>query len=304
MQRLISEDASKKILEPSSGRLEVREVRCSSLLHLMNYGPKLEYTINLYRGCSHGCNYCYAPSLIHDERQWGTYVDAKINAPQVLEREIRKVEKKRVVFISSASDPYQPVEAKYRLTRRVLEILRKHDFPVLVLTRSPLILRDLDILKEFSWVRVGFSISSVPTKSFEPGVPPLEKRLETLAKLSKEGITTWVSMAPVIPQIILSDIDCLFKKIKEAGVSTVTVGMLRFIGYEESRLMFESRSGWSASEASLGESEIREKVMKVAESYGVDTTGSCLGWDGMSMGQKLGADRSSSPATLESFFAG
>src|SRR5271169_3376635 len=108
-------------------KLSVTEVTCKSILHEMPGTG--EYTANLYRGCSHGCVYCYAPSLIHDERKWGAYVDAKINAPTILNRELGRA-KKQVVFVSSASDPYQPVEAKYKITRRVLMVLLKHDFPV------------------------------------------------------------------------------------------------------------------------------------------------------------------------------
>lgn len=244
----------------------------------MNYGSSSrEYTINLYRGCTHNCSYCYAPSLIHDERQWGSYVDAKVNAPAVLEKELHKA-KKRVVFISSASDPYQSIEAKYGITRKVLKVLLKHKFPVLILTRSPLVLRDVDILTQFAWLRVGFSISSVPTKFYEPGVPPLEKRLEALAKLRDAGITTWVSMAPVIPGLIQTDLEGLFDRLKTIGVSTVTVGLLRFIGYEESRIMFESRSNLSANRVMQDGRGVYQQIMQIAATQNIDTSGSCLRW--------------------------
>ena len=246
----------------------------------MNFGkgPK-EYTANLYRGCVHGCVYCYAPSLIHDERQWGSYVDVRVNAPEVLGRELRKVKEKRVVFLSSASDPYQPAEAKYQVTRQVLEVFLKHDFPLLILTRSPLVLRDLDLLKKFSWVRVGFSISTVPDRFYEPLVPSLDARIAALKRLAEASIITWVSMAPVIPQLVLPDMDRMFLRMKESSVSTVTIGLLRFIGYEESRKMFEERSGHKASEVSLGGEEVRKKLMALAEKYGIDTSGANLSWN-------------------------
>jgi len=263
---------------PRHSALEVREVRSSSILHTMDYGKRSdEYTANLYRGCVHGCVYCYAPSLIHDERQWGSYVDVRVNAPEILDRELRRVEKK-VVFLSSASDPYQLAEAKYRVTRRVLEVLLKHEFPVLVLTRSPLVLRDLDLLKKFPWVRVGFSISTVSDRFYEPLVPTLEARLGALKKLGEAGITTWVSMAPVIPQLILQDMDRLFSQLREARVSAVSIGLLRFIGYEDSRMMFEERTGLKASEVSQGGEEVREKLIGLAEKYGIDTSGANLTW--------------------------
>ena len=249
----------------------------------MKYKRSEEYTVNLYRGCTHGCNYCYAPSLIHDERSWGAYVDARVNASQILESEIRRAEK-RVVFVSSASDPYQPVEAKYKITRRVLQVLEKHDFPVLVLTRSPLVLRDLDILKRFSWARVGFSISSVPTKFYEPGVPSLERRLDALGKIHDAGIPTWVSLAPVIPKLIIPDLEWLFDEFKRVNVTTVTIGLLRFIGYNESKKMFEERSGHLAGEVMSGGEEVYQRIMEIAESRGIDTSGSCLSWNERSNG--------------------
>ena len=237
----------------------------------MNYRGSSEYTSKIYKGCTHGCVYCYAPSLTHDERRWGRFVDAKVNAPEVLERELRGL-RRDGVFLSSASDPYQPVEAKYRLTRKCLEVLLRHEFPVSVLTRSPLVLRDLDLLKKFVWVKVGVSITSVPTRRFEPGVPPLERRIETLARLSGAGITTWVSLAPVIPGIVRVDFDKLFRDLSRAGVSSVSFGILRFLGYEESKKMFEEAARTSASEALEGREEIAAKLAGLVKSYGMEPT--------------------------------
>jgi DNA repair photolyase len=98
-------------------RPEVREIHCKTLLRRLSFGRgELEYTANLYKGCTHGCVYCYAPSLVHDDRRWGSFVDVKVNAPATLRRELREASK-APVFLSSASDPYQPVEARYKLTR-------------------------------------------------------------------------------------------------------------------------------------------------------------------------------------------
>ncbi|MGH2638801.1 MAG: radical SAM protein [Rhabdochlamydiaceae bacterium] len=274
----VSERSALHMNQPLQSTIKVREVKCSTLLHVMDFGKRSEeYTANVYRGCVHGCVYCYAPSLIHDEREWGSYVDVKINAPEVLDRELRRAEK-RVVFLSSASDPYQPAESRCKVTRRVLEVLLKHGFPVLILTRSPLVLRDLEILKKLPWVRVGFSISSVPDRFYEPLVPPLNARLNALKKLADAGITTWVSMAPVIPQLVLQDMNGLFSKLKEVRVSTVSIGLLRFTGYEESRKMFEQRTGQRAAEASLGGNEVIQKLSGLAKRYEIDTTGAGLAW--------------------------
>jgi len=249
-----------------SPRLTVREVRCNALLHELAYRDSTGYTANLYKGCTHGCVYCYAPSLTHDERRWGSYVDVKVNAPQILEKELRGLRKDEV-FLSSASDPYQSVEARYGVTRRCLEVLQRHRYPVSILTRSPLVLRDLDLLKRFEWVRVGMSITSVPVRWYEPGVPPLQRRIDTLRKLSKTGISTWVSLAPVIPGIVLIDLDELFEELSSAGVSSVSFGILRFEGYEESRLMFEAAAAMRTKDALAGREQIIAKLSKLVRQY-------------------------------------
>jgi len=227
----------------------------------------VEYTVNLYRGCTHACVYCYAPSLVHDDREWGKFVDAKVDAPAILRRELRDAER-APVFLSSASDPYQPVEARYKLTRRCIQELDSFGFPVVVLTRSPLVLRDLDILRRMEWVRVGCSISTAATRAFEPGVPPLERRLETLRRLAEEGIETWVSLAPVIPGIVTFEVEGLLSKLRDAKVGAVTAGLLRFQGYEASREMFEAATGMTAEKAlESGEdtiSRVREAVARAA----------------------------------------
>ena len=248
--------------------ISIREVMCKTLLHKLAYRGSTGYTANLYKGCTHGCVYCYAPSLTHDERRWGSYVDAKVNAPAILEREVRKLERDEV-FLSSASDPYQPVEAKYGLTRKCLQVLQRNRFPVSVLTRSPLVLRDLDLLEKLAWVKVGMSITTVPDRQFEPGVPPLQRRIETLKELGRAGIETFVSLAPVIPGVMMVDLDRLFVDLSRAGVSWVSFGVLTFVGYEESRKMFEKATGLRAEEALAGRDELVARISRLVERYGM-----------------------------------
>lgn len=250
----------------------MREVRCNTLLHPLNYGSSTVYTANIYKGCTHGCVYCYAPSLTHDERRWGTYVDVKVNAAEVLARELHGI-RKDGVFLSSASDPYQPVEARYRVTRRCLEVLLRNDFPVSILTRSPLVLRDLPLLKKFMHAKVGMSITSVPVRQFEPGVPPLARRINTLKALSAAGIRTWVSLAPIIPGIVLVDLDQLFADLSEAGVSSVSFGILRFKGYEISKAMFEESIGLMVADALRGSEEIVQRLSRLVREYGMEADG-------------------------------
>ena len=186
--------------------------------------------------------------------------------------------RKDVVFLSSSSDPYQPVEAKYRITRRCLEALLRNGFPVSILTRSPLVLRDLDLLKRFDWVKVGMSITTVPDRRFEPGVPPLERRVATLKRLAEAGIQTWVSLAPVIPRIMMVDLDKLFFDLKEAGVSSVSFGVLRFAGYDESKKMFEDSAKMMFSEALEGRDALVNRLQELVRRYGMYPVDSAKEW--------------------------
>ncbi|PKK81372.1 MAG: hypothetical protein CVT47_02760, partial [Thermoplasmata archaeon HGW-Thermoplasmata-2] len=106
----------------------------------------LDYSLNPYKGCAHGCIYCYAPDITHVERAWGTFVDAKMNVAEVLEQETR-TKRRGVVGLGTVTDPYQSLEEKYKLTRKCLEILAKRKWPVCIQTKSALVLRDVDLLK-------------------------------------------------------------------------------------------------------------------------------------------------------------
>jgi DNA repair photolyase len=256
---------------PDGNKISVRETKCTTLLHRLEYGSSAGYTANLYKGCTHGCTYCYAPSLTHDERKWGRYVDVKVNAPEILAKELRGLRMDQV-FLSSASDPYQPVEAKYGITRRCLQVLLRNGFPVSILTRSPLVLRDLELIMKFDWVKVGMSITTVPVRQFEPGVPPLERRIATLKKLAEAGIQTWVSLAPVIPGIMMVDLDRLFEDLSGAGVSSVSFGILRFTEYEESKKMFEEAAKMSTAEALVGREDVVGRLSDLVKRFGMEPT--------------------------------
>jgi DNA repair photolyase len=258
-------------------RIEVREITCKSLLHPLEFGAGREYTANFFKGCSHGCVYCYVPSLIHEERRWGSFVDVKVNAPAVLERELRHT-RKAVVFLSSATDPFQAIEARYGVTRRCLEVLLRHDFPVIILTRSPLVLRDIDILRRLTWVRVGFSVSSVSDRFYEPGVAPLQRRIETLRRLSAAGIVTWVSMAPIIPGLVTEDLEGVVWKLKDAGVRTIVPGLLRFDGYAKSKQMFEESTSIEVSSVMQRSKETMEMTREIIDRHGLEPAEETLEW--------------------------
>ena len=181
--------------------LTVREIQAKSILSASKIYP---YVINPYVGCQHACSYCYARYMKrftgHAE-PWGTFVDVKVNAAKLLQKEICR-KRKATVWISGVCDPYQPLEGKYRLTRQCLQILARNDWPVVVQTRSPLVLRDIDVLKEAETVEVGFSVTTADDeirKLFEPAAPPIPGRVHALAELHRFGIRTYAMIAPVLP---------------------------------------------------------------------------------------------------------
>jgi len=166
--------------------------------------PSFDYCINPYVGCGHGCRYCYASFMKRftgHREPWGEFVDVKINAPQVLRRQLKRA-KPGTVLLSSVTDPYQPLEKTYRLTRGCLEALLEHDFSVDLLTRSSLCLRDLDLIRQFKKIDVGFSLGTQDERIkvlFEPRSPSLKSRVEALRALHRAGVKTYAFIGPMLP---------------------------------------------------------------------------------------------------------
>ena len=179
----------------------IKEVQAKSILSDSKIYP---YVINAYTGCAHNCSYCYARFMkrfTHHSEPWGEFVDAKVNAAELLRRDITKKKKDRV-WISGVCDPYQPLEGKYQLTRQCLEILVENDWPFVIQTRSPLVLRDRDILVRSKQCEVGMSITTAEDevrKLFEPSAPPIQSRIDALGELHAAGITTYCMIAPILP---------------------------------------------------------------------------------------------------------
>jgi DNA repair photolyase len=197
--------------------VEVKEIEAKTILRKhkkIDSWFVSRYGMNLYRGCTHNCVYCDGRSEKYNvDGDFGCEVKVKVNAIEVLKRELdpkRKkipVQKEYIMLGGGVGDSYQPVEEKYRLSRKTLELLYEKDFPVSILTKSTLVERDLDIIKKINEKNkaiVSFSFSSTDDKIsslFEPGVPPPSKRLETLKFFKKNGIATGVFLMPVIPFI-------------------------------------------------------------------------------------------------------
>ncbi len=181
--------------------MKIREIKAKAVL---SRSQVYDYALNPYVGCQHGCVYCYARFMKrftgHRER-WGEFVDVKINAPELLTNELKRKKPGRV-WISGVCDPYQPLEKRYMLTKRCLDILVENGWPFTVQTKSPLVLRDIEILKRSDDAEVGFTITTADEKIrkiFEPGAPPSIERIEALAALHSAGIRTFAMIAPLLP---------------------------------------------------------------------------------------------------------
>jgi DNA repair photolyase len=209
--------------------MKISEVECKTALSRSTL-PGLEYSLNPYRGCMHNCAYCYAPYVLRLPRDdWGKTVSVKKNIPLVLSKEL-KTKKHGVVGISTVTDPYQPVEKTYQLTRLCLEQLLHYDFPAHVQTKSALVTRDLDLLSRFSDAQVMFSIGTIrenERKILEPGSSPIQTRFAALKQCSEAGVRTAVFFGPMYPTITLGEISSFLDTIKEAGVEELWVDRLR-----------------------------------------------------------------------------
>lgn len=167
------------------------------------------HTLNPYTGCSFGCSYCYVrrmPVSLFRQQDWGSWVDVKKNAPSILRKELSRAKDKGkvTIFMSSSTDPYQPIEYKERLTRSLLEVMVE-DPPdyLLIQTRSPLVTRDIDLLRQLQdRIRISMTVETDREdvrKHFTPGTPPIAARLKALRTLFAAGIATQATIAPVLP---------------------------------------------------------------------------------------------------------
>lgn len=186
------------------------EVTCKSALNRV-HGMPFAWSLNPYRGCVHGCAYCFARSThgyfnLDAGRDFSSIIFVKVNVADVLAMEVaRRGWRREQVAIGTATDPYQPIEGRYRLTRRCLETLCRFHTPASLVTKGTMIVRDIDVLRELA-TGVGVTVCfSVPTidrdiwRRSEPGTPPPEQRLKVMARLVAGGVRAGVLMAPLLP---------------------------------------------------------------------------------------------------------
>lgn len=224
--------------------MKITEIQAKSIVGSTQV-PSADYVINPYTGCQFACLYCFASFMGRfvgeTTGNWGNYIYVKTNAVELMQKDIVKLMKKQPhpkVVLSTVTDPYQGVEKKYRLTRGILETFVKHNYQgrVGILTKSPMVLDDLELLKQLPNVEVGLSITTTDDKMsryLEVQAPLVSARLRTLKKLNDAGIPTYVFVGPFLPHMTLKPelIDALFLEIKKAGTTDVKIEYLNLPKY-------------------------------------------------------------------------
>jgi DNA repair photolyase len=235
-----TDDGWESLAELEALSTEVQEVPARRII-TRNESPDIGFdrSINPYRGCEHGCIYCFARPThaflgLSPGLDFETKLFAKTNAAQALERELAEPGYKvRTIAIGTNTDPYQPVERRYRIMRRILEVLSAANHPVGIVTKSALVLRDLDLLKpmaERGLVKVALSVTTLDRKLarvMEPRASTPDKRLETLQRLVDAGVPASVMVAPVIPGLTDTEMERILERAASIGVKNAGYVLLR-----------------------------------------------------------------------------
>lgn len=225
--------------------ITVKEIQAKSIITASKL-PKIDYVVNPYVGCQFACSYCYASFMGRFANEtianWGNYLHVKTNIIELFENEYPKLKFKNgrypSLFISSVTDAYQPNEKVYRLTRGILEILVKNQYlgKISILTKSPLVRRDIDLFKQLPQVEVGMTVTAVDdhiTRYVEMSAPSGLSRVKTLRHLAEEGIETYAFIGPLLPhyRYALADLEKLVASLAEAKVKSVYVEHINLSDY-------------------------------------------------------------------------
>jgi DNA repair photolyase len=255
-------DADPRAPAAAPGRVEYREEPCRSALNRVS-GMDFEWSLNPYMGCVHRCTFCYVRAFEKradrpSDDRYGRSIRVKRNVVEVLRAELgRRTWKRDFVLIGAATDPYQPAEARYRLTRGCLEALADARTPFSIITRGTLVVRDVDVLARAAR-RASVSVSfSIPTldervwRATEPGTPPPRQRLRALRTLIEAGVRAGVGMAPVLPG--LSDapgqLAAVVRAAREAGACSVWADVVNLRPGTREHFLAEIESEWPGERA-------------------------------------------------------
>jgi DNA repair photolyase len=239
--------------EPPEARVEVFEETETRSVITHNNSPDVgfDYSVNCYRGCAHGCTYCFSRPT-HEYLGYGAGTDferkivAKVRAPELLRKEfMRRSWRGDTLVFSFTSDPYVPLEAHYRLTRRCLEVCLEFRNPVSIVTKSALIRRDIDLLVELTREAGASVFFTIPfadyetARAVEPFAPSPDARFKAMSELAAAGVEVGIGISPLIPGLSM-DIPLLLERARECGATQAFMGMLRLPGsvadYFEQRL--------------------------------------------------------------------
>lgn len=269
--------------------MEVKEIESKSILTPSKL-PDTDYVINPYTGCAFGCTYCYASFMGRyvgkQNDDWGYFVYVKSNAPELLQQDLKTLKNKgeeKSIFFSSVTDPYQGMEAKYELTRKCLQILLDYGFKgqVSILTKSHMVLRDIDLFKQFKNIEVGFTITSTDDKIsryFEKAAPNVSQRLDAMKQLNEQGIKTYAFVGPLLPHFVAEPqiLEKVFKAIKVAGTNELYVEHINLSNYILERFRKEMpdldkdvMEKFYSSKSKEYREQLSTLVLELVEKYGL-----------------------------------
>jgi DNA repair photolyase len=225
-----------------------QEISCRSALNRVQGMPFFNWTLNVYRGCTHGCHYCFARRYhtqfeMNSSDEFASVILVKVNVADVLRRELdRQSWKRELVAVGTATDPYQPIEGHYKLTRRSFEAFARARTPVSLVTKGPMVVRDRDVLLDVDRSARCTVYMSIPTvdedawRTLEPGTAHPLQRLRAVRELTDAGINAGVLMAPIVPGFTSSrsKIERTIKAIADHGA--------RFLGYNVMHLKGGTRT--------------------------------------------------------------
>lgn len=272
--------------------MKIKEIKAKSILTKSNL-PDCDYCINPYLGCGFGCRYCYADFLRrftgHKDDSWGDFVDVKVNAALLLEERFERLENKnyserKKVIIGSVTDPYQGVEAKYKLTRKCLEVINASNinFEFTLLTKGHLVTRDIDILKEIKDMTIGITITSTDdevSKRLEKYAPVANLRINTLAKLNAAGVKTYVCINPLLPHFVKyeSNLNKLLDSIRKTGTREIWLEHINLSGTKLARIRKELKKDYpdianyySSAKSEKYKIKLSKMVLKMLREYDFD----------------------------------
>ena len=209
------------------GQTDIEYVKAAGILtKASGFMGTYDFTLNPYSGCSFGCNYCYAAFFTRSHKakdDWGYWLKVKENALQLLRKKRKGALYGKTIYMSSVTDPYQPIEKELEITRSLLKELLHHQPRLVVQTRSPLIVRDVDLYKQFDVVQINMTVttdSEEVRKAFEPLCPSNKVRLKAIKQITNAGINTCITMTPLLP---IEDGLLFSKALKDTGVQKYVV---------------------------------------------------------------------------------